>query len=45
MEVEMIIALAVVFAAITRLMGAVDVLPCYTAAGRRYSWYLFGTCR
>ena len=41
----MIIALATVFAVIARLIGAVDVLPRYTTPGRRYSWYLSGSCR
>lgn len=41
----MTLALAAAFAVIIRLIGAVDVLPRYATAGRRYSWYLSGTCR
>jgi hypothetical protein len=32
-------------AVITRVIRAIDVLPHYTTPGRRYGWYLSGTCR
>ena len=33
-----------VLGAIARFVAAIDVLPHQSADGRRYSWYLSGTC-